>query len=96
MQRVLASVRVPRLWDDLIRLIEILHSAALVEHVRPPHAHNLHRIGIEATGIHGRLAALIIDIGMKTADLLPLDACRVETVLARHRLLAVERLDDVV
>ena len=46
MQRVLASVRIPRLGDDLIRLVLILHSAALVEHIRPPHAHNLHRIGI--------------------------------------------------
>ena len=42
--------------------------------------------------------AILNDINsrVKTADLLPLDASRVESKLALHRLLAVERLDDVV
>ena len=87
---VVLAVGVERFGQYLVRLALPMDAAALGDNVVPPHAHDLHAVGIQRTCGHSALAFLPIDIRMYAGHRLPLDASRVEPELTQHRLLAVQ------
>ena len=95
LNRIPLVVGVERLGQNLVRLAVPLNTRAFSDDAVPPHAHDLHAVGIQRTGGHAALPLLPVHVRMYAPIVLPLDACAVESKLSLLCLFAVQNGDAV-